>query len=36
MCLFTNKHISHVTKAAGIEIFYDPNEMRALSCEQII
>jgi len=34
--LFTNKHTSHVTKAAGIEVFYDPKKMRALSREQIV
>jgi len=25
-----------VTKAAGVEVFYDPQKMRALSREQIV
>ena len=34
--LFINKHMCHVTKAAGIEVFYDPHKMRALSSKQIV
>jgi len=34
VCLQT--HTSHVTKAAGIKVFYDPKQMRALSQQRIV
>ena len=33
---FVYKHTSHVTKAAGIEVFFDPEKMGALSREEFV
>ena len=34
--LFTNKLLGDVTKTAGIEVFWIPKKMRALSWEQVV